>query len=241
MKFLKTAIRKTLHNFGLDIQRYTPESSPFAQLLKGLEHFGIDMVLDVGANTGQFASELRLSGFHGDIISFEPLSTAHKVLLKTSDGDSRWKVHERSAIGDFDGDIEIYLAGNSVSSSVLPMLDLHASAAVGSAYISSEKVAINKLDTIATAYLEKASNPFLKIDTQGFEWQVLDGAVAILPEFRGVLCELSLAPLYANQRLWMDIIHRLESEGFTLWALQKGFVDPRNGRSLQMDGIFFRE
>ena len=64
--------------------------------------------------------------------------------------------------------------------------------------------------------------------------------MAILPKIRGILCELSLVPLYESQRLWMDMIQRLESVGFTLWAIQKGFTDSRDGRILQIDAIFFR-
>jgi hypothetical protein len=130
--------------------------------------------------------------------------------------------------------------GNSVSSSVLPMLESHSSAAVGSAYIDSERVPIAKLDTIASRYLNQKSKLFIKIDTQGFEWQVLDGASETLKQALGVLCELSLVPLYGGQRLWRDIVDRLETEGFMLWALQRGFTDPRTGQSLQMDGIFLR-
>lgn len=99
---------------------------------------------------------------------------------------------------------------------------------------------IARLDSVANHYLTPESNLFIKIDTQGFEWQVLDGASEILQQARGVLCELSLVPLYDTQRLWRDIVDRLETEGFMLWALQKGFTDPRTGQSLQMDGIFLR-
>ena len=119
-------------------------------------------------------------------------------------------------------------------------MESHASAAPESAYVSAEKVPIFRLDTVATPYLEKARNPFLKIDTQGYEWHVLDGASAIVPRMRGVLCELSLVPLYEGQRLWLEIIRRLEHEGFTLWSIQMGFTDPRDGRTLQVDAIFFR-
>jgi hypothetical protein len=120
------------------------------------------------------------------------------------------------------------------------MMESHSSAAEDSAYVGVERVPIFKLDSVAPKYLEKSRCPFLKIDTQGFEWQVLDGARETLPRVRGVLCELSLVPLYEGQRLWMDMIQRLEAEGFTLWSIQKGFPDPRDGRTLQVDATFFR-
>jgi len=240
MNLLKALIKSAVHKIGFDLHRLTPSSNPAFQLLKALNRFDIDLVLDVGANVGQFASELRSVGYKGTLVSFEPLSAAHMALSKAAGRDPKWHVHPRGAIGDHDGEVEINIAGNSVSSSVLPMTELHSSAAEGSAYVGAESVSLHRLDSVAPAYLTKSRRPFLKIDTQGFEWQVLDGAVAILPKIRGVLCELSLVPLYESQRLWMDMIQRLESEGFTLWAIQKGFTDPRDGRTLQVDAIFFR-
>ena len=108
------------------------------------------------------------------------------------------------------------------------------------AYIGSEKVAITQLDSVVSDYITPSSRTFIKIDTQGFEWQVLDGASETLKNAQGVLCEMSLVPLYEGQKLWMEMLKRLESEGFTLWAIQRGFTDPRDGRSLQMDAIFYR-
>ena len=62
-----------------------------------------------------------------------------------------------------------------------------------------------------------------------------------LKQAKGVLCELSLVPLYHEQRLWRDIVDRLDQQGFMLWALQKGFTDPKTCQSLQMGGIFVRK
>jgi hypothetical protein len=89
--------------------------------------------------------------------------------------------------------------------------------------------------------LRDAERYFIKIDTQGFEWQVLEGASETLKNATGVLCELSLVPLYEGQRLWLEIVERLKLEGFTLWSLQQVFCDKRSGRSLQVDAIFFKE
>jgi FkbM family methyltransferase len=225
---------------GFELHRLDPSSDPAYQLLKGLDRFNVDQVFDIGANTGQFASELRSVGYKGRIVSFEPLLDAHRMLSESSARDSNWIVHQRGAIGDYDGEIELNISGNSVSSSVLPMMDTHSSAAMGSAYIDTEKVPIARLDSVAPEYLSASSRPFIKIDTQGFEWQVLDGATNILRRAKGVLCELSLLPLYEGQRLWKEMIERLEAEGFTLWFIQRGFTDPRDGRSLQVDAAFFR-
>lgn len=237
----KKLIKSLIHAVGLDIRRLSSNTNATYQTLKGLNQFGVDTVFDIGANTGEFfASELRSVGFKGRIISFEPLSDAYQKLSAVAERDKSWIVHPRCAIGDIDGYVEINIAGNSVSSSLLPMLDAHSKSAVDSAYIGKEKVPIARLDSVASAYLYGTENYFIKIDTQGFEWQVLDGGRETLAKAQGVLCELSLIPLYKGQRLWLDIIERLESEGFTLWSLQEGFTDEQNGRTMQVDAIFFR-
>ena len=237
---MKKLIKRLIHSMGYDLHRLDVSSSSEYQLYKSLKNFEIDLVLDIGANKGQFASEIRSVGYKGQIVSFEPLSDAHHKITQAAKRDEHWIVHQRGAIGDFNGEIEINISGNSVSSSVLPMTNAHSSAAQNSAYIGSEKVPIARLDSVAPKYISSTNRIFIKIDTQGFEWQVLDGASETLKNAQGVLCEISLVPLYDGQRLWMDMLQRFENEGFTLWSIQKGFTDPRDGRSLQVNAIFFR-
>jgi FkbM family methyltransferase len=240
MNGAKRLVRSLFLRAGLDLHRLTPGADPYVQLHYALRANAIDLVLDVGANTGQFASGLMEIGYNGRIVSFEPLSAAHAKLSAAAKHVPAWVVHRQCAIGDRDGETEINVAGNSVSSSVLPMTDKHATAAPGSAYVGRETVPMFRLDSVSGPYLRGAANPFLKIDTQGFEWQVLEGARATLPQIKGILCEMSLVPLYSGQRLWKDTLDKIEGAGFSLWALQTGLVDPRDGRTLQMDGIFFR-
>jgi FkbM family methyltransferase len=240
MSQAKRLVRSLFLRAGIDVHRLTPASNPYVQIHHALKTNRVDLVLDVGANTGQFASSLRAIGFAGRIVSFEPLSAAHSALVAAAKGERLWAVHSRCAIGDRDGEIEINVAGNSVSSSILPMTDTHVTAAPGSAYVGRETVPIARLDSVVETYLQGAQRPFLKIDTQGFEWQVLEGARETMPRLAGILCEMSLTPLYAGQHLWKDVLAFVEREGFALWALQTGFTDPVDGRTLQMDGLFFR-
>jgi len=237
---MKESIKRLARCFGAEIIRYPPADSSSEQLSRAFKLADANLIFDIGANEGQFSKGIREFGYKGRIVSFEPLSSARRSLEAFAFSDLSWEVHRQSAIGEHDGEIEIHIAGNSVSSSVLPMLESHSGAAVGSEYINTERVPIAKLDSVASHYLTPDSRLFIKIDTQGFEWQVLDGASETLRQARGVLCELSLIPLYEGQRLWREIVDRLESDGFMLWALQKGFTDPRTGQSLQMDGIFLK-
>lgn len=68
MNILKKFIRDTCRGFSLEIRRYSPSASPTAQIVSSLKHFGIDLVIDVGANQGQFASEIRSGGFKSKIV-----------------------------------------------------------------------------------------------------------------------------------------------------------------------------
>jgi FkbM family methyltransferase len=240
MKMMKKLVRNLVRSAGYEIRRNGPESNPIYPLVRSLEHFGIDLVFDVGANAGQFGSRLREAGYRGAIVSFEPLANEHARLSALAQGDPNWHVHERGALGDRDGTVTMNVAGNSVSSSVLPMLELHSSIAKQSAYVGTQTVPIFQLDTVAAQYLRESHRAFLKIDAQGYEWEVLNGAKNLLPNLKGILCELSLAPLYEGQHLWMDVIQRLEQVGFDVWSFRKGFSDPHTGRTLQVDAAFFR-
>jgi len=238
---IKKNLRFLIRLIGWELHRLKPSSDPTAQLLAALNQARINTVFDIGANIGQFTSDLFSLGFDGKVISFEPLEEAHAQLSSSAKSNINWFVNPRTAVGDRDGETVINVAGNSVSSSILPMLDKHFSAAPASAYTAIQKTSLIRLDSVASQYLNEDSRLFIKVDTQGFEWQVLSGAPETLKQAQGVLLELSLVPLYEGQHLWLETIARIEAEGFTLWSLQQGFTDPRSGRTLQIDAIFLRQ
>jgi FkbM family methyltransferase len=233
-------IKRALRRFGFDIVRFRPSSTDTAKLAALLRHADIDLVLDVGANEGQYALDLLDGGFGGRVVSFEPLRQAHARLSQAAAGQPRWTVHERCAIGEHDGEVQIHIAGNSVSSSIRPMLEQHAQSAPESRYVGTESVPLKRLDDIAAPYLAGSRNVYLKVDTQGYEGAVLRGAPALLRQARAVQLELSLVPLYEGQELWQHFLTLMQAEGFELWTLLPGFVDPASGRTLQFDGVFLR-
>jgi FkbM family methyltransferase len=202
-----------------------------------LEHLGVDLVLDVGANIGQFGGDVRAFGYTGDMVSYEPMREAFTQLEGAAAGDPRW-TPVRSAIGAEAGELELHIAGNSISSSLLPMADRHADIAPLSVYVGAEKVPVERLDAIAAEAVTAATAPFLKIDTQGYESLVLDGAEGILDQLVGIELELSLVTLYEGQALMGEMVERMGDAGFGLWALSPGLVDTNAGQTLQMDGIF---
>lgn len=238
---LKRFVRKSIRSAGWDVKRFDPLSSEATQLARQLAVHQIDVVFDVGANTGQFAERLRDAGFPGRIVSFEPSTAAHSTLSQHARRDAKWTIAPRMALGDHDGTITLNLAGNSASSSVLPMLPSHATAAPESRYIGSETVDLRTLDSVSTGFVTKTERIFLKLDVQGFEYQVLQGAEQFLNRVAGIQIELSLVPLYDGEHLFDPMLHDLEACGYELWSVVPGFVDPATSRLLQLDAIFFRK
>jgi FkbM family methyltransferase len=232
---LKARARSAAHAFGFDIHKSQDRrASALFSLL------GIDLLIDIGANRGQYALSRRASGYKGEILSFEPLSTAHATLLALARNDPHWTIADRVAVGDRSGEIEINLAQNSASSSVLPMLDAHLAAAPNSRYIGKETVPLRRLDDLLLPAVD-GRKIFLKLDVQGFEGFVLNGAEQILRKALALQLEMSLLPLYQGEILMPEMCHFLHEKRFALWDLEPGFRDPTTGRLLQVDAVFTRQ
>lgn len=234
MSLVKDAVWRMFQHFGISISM-NGKSAPSALL-----HHGIDVLFDVGANTGQYASEQRKAGFKNRIVSFEPLSEAYATLSTKATADPHWTLHDRCAVGAFEGSGKINISKNSYSSSLLPMLAQHADAAPDSVYVGSESVEIITLDSVFTAYCEPPQRAFLKIDTQGFEREVLAGANESLEHIVGVELEMSIIGLYESQSLYDHFFEFFRQRGFILWSIRPGLSDHRTGQLLQFDGIFVR-
>lgn len=235
---LKHWMRKQLWKAGLDIVEYRPDLHPLARRRRLLERAGIDAVLDVGANAGQFAAELRADfGWRGRIVSFEPLTATHAVLAARAAADGRWDVHPY-ALGDVDGSAQIAVAGNSYSSSLLEMLPAHLAAAPESACVGHETVQTRRLDSVIDTVCPAPARLYLKLDVQGFERQVLAGAQATLARVRALQVEMSLTPLYAGAASFVELHALLEARGFVVFALEPGFARRDSGQLLQVDGLY---
>ena len=229
-----------LHRVGFELRRFSVEQSENARFISMLRTHNVNLIFDVGANAGQFGVLLREIGFDGKIVSFEPLSDARESLQNISRNDPMWQIALQTAIGEENGEIEIQIAGNSQSSSVLDMLDTHVRAAPDSKYIGKEKVALRTLDSIAPDYMDSNSIAFIKIDTQGYETQVMNGAKKLMSQIVGLQVEISLVPLYKGQCLFDEMLKKLKNDGFELWSISTVFSDPNTAQLLQVDATFFR-
>jgi FkbM family methyltransferase len=232
-------IRSITNPIGYDIVKYKT-SHPAHIVLSHLNINDIKTVLDVGANAGQYSYELRKAGYRGRIISFEPVSEAYQRLLANTKKDSDWQSFN-FALGDTNGKTSINISGHSPSSSLLPMTSIHNDAAPGSEYKSEEEIEIRTLDAIFDNLRISGENVFLKVDTQGYEKKVLDGAVNSLSGISGIQLELSAVELYEGEENYYSLCRFLEERNFHLVRVIPGFSNKKTGEMLQFDAIFFRK
>jgi FkbM family methyltransferase len=165
-------------------------------------------------------------------VSFEPLATSYERLRENTKGDPQWTVRNL-ALGSEPGEATIHVASNDNSSSLLPMLDAHRAAAPSIDYVAEQTV------TVAAEEARSAQHPFLKIDTQGFEREVLAGGKETVERCVGLQLELSFVQLYDGGMLVDEAIRWAYEQGFHLVGIEQGYAAP-GGEILQVDGVFVR-
>ena len=239
-KYIKTRIQALFYEKGIIIQKKTPLNSEEKLLSFLLGEHQIDLVLDIGANKGQFAMELLKSGFAGNVVSFEPLPETFKELQANAKKYPRWKV-ENLAVGNQTGSITINVSANTESSSVLAMLDRHSDLAPESKYVKSLSVPIITLDKYVANEMLICKNVFLKIDVQGFEESVLIGAATTLQNVKLLQLEISFTPLYQNSTVYYTMMEKIEKMGFSFFSLQPAFTDYKTGQIFQIDAIYIKQ
>ena len=240
--FAKYTLRRFIRATGYDIVKWHTIPVDIAARKRLLDGFGIDVILDVGANAGQFALSLRESmGYRGEIVSFEPLPDAFADLRRLADQDPAWQARN-VALGEADGELKLNVSMNRVSSSFLAIRETSTSVEPESAYETECVVTVRSLDSLLPQLdaVKGDSRVMLKLDTQGFESRVIAGAKESLSRMRLVQMEMSLVRLYDDEVLFLDMCNLMRKLGFDLIALDPGFADVATGRLLQVDGLFTR-
>jgi FkbM family methyltransferase len=232
-------IRSVLNPIGYDIVKYKTSWPPHI-VMDHLIMNNIRTVLDVGANTGQYSQGLRKAGYKGRIISFEPASQAYHDLKMRALRDKDWQTFN-FALGESDGFSSIHISRHSPSSSILPMTSLHLDASPGSEYTNDERIEVKALDSIYSSLGIRDENVFLKIDTQGYEKKVLNGALVSLSSIRGIQLELSANELYEGEEIYYSICKFVEEKNFRLVRIIPGFAHKGTHEMLQFDALFFRK
>ncbi len=230
-------INQFIHKIGFDIRRFPTRDQ--RMLLQYLQGHQVNDCFDIGANTGQFGKLIRSLNFKGKIYSFEPQSKAFETLNKTASGDSQWEVYN-IGLGNTDGKSIINISKNSVSSSILEINKFLVETIPETQYISNEEIKVNRLDTFLKDINFKKKF-FLKIDAQGFESKILEGAEGCFNDIYALQLEIPCVSLYDGEKLFDEMKDFIESKGFYLSSLESSLVDPKNGRLLEVETIFLRE
>lgn len=230
----KSKIKNFLLRHGYEVSRSVDQLSIFNE-------FNVDVVFDIGANAGQFGQMLRARGYKGKIVSFEPLSSAHNRLLDIANDDKSWHVHPRAAVGSSSQKMSINIANNSQSSSIKKMLDLHVLYAPDSSIVGTEEVDVITLDECYYEYASSSDFSYLKVDTQGYEMEVLKGAKNTLDHIDLLEMEMSVAELYEDSSSFMELFEFALNNDFILWGLSPAFIDSSSKRLLQFDAVFARK
>lgn len=234
---MKMFILNSLNKLGLVVRAYSPKNHKKAMLQYVLDAFNIDCVLDVGANTGQYGMELLEMNYRGHILSFEPLSNAYSQLNDRSSSHTKWEA-VNAALGSEEGESEIHVSENLVSSSLLEIEEQHIEAAPTSRLIDKEVIQVLPAAQFIGKFEEK--NILLKIDTQGFEMEVLKGAGDSLNKVVALELELSFQELYKGGPKAWDVMKYLDDKGFELYNLFEEFTDSRH-KLLQSNAFFINK
>jgi FkbM family methyltransferase len=230
IQYFMNALGYEVHDLSLSAPR---------RKLKMMQRLGINFVVDVGANVGEYSAGLRRSGYKGRIWSYEPLHGVFGLLEKAAAADDMWKTIN-CGCGATAGSAMINVAKNSESSSLLPMLPAHVASGPEAQYISQETISLCSLDDDVMSSLSASDNLWLKIDAQGYEAEVLRGATLLMPRVSALEIELSLVPLYQGQLLIGEMIAMLYQLGFRLVSVapKPVFCEPETGYTLQIDATF---
>jgi len=231
---IKTFINNFFRLFGVEIKR-TPQYKPY-EWLKGMN---IRTILDIGANTGQFALRIHKILPDAQIYSFEPLSDCFEELKRNLSNVPKFQCFNY-ALGNETRKHVIYHNDFSLSSSLLPMEQLHKDAFPYTKNAKEEVIEVRGLDTIAES-LELADNILIKIDVQGFEDKVILGGEKTIKRAKILIVEISFETLYHGQLLFDGIHSMLKSRGFVFKGCEESLRNPNDGRILQSDGIFVRD
>lgn len=240
--FLRTALKalqKGALKFGVDVRRFNPVVSAPHRRAVILRSLGVTHTIDVGANVGQYGSELRNLGFDGEIISFEPMPREFALLTEASNRDDNWTPMQL-AVSNFDGDTTFHVTTNSVASSLLSPVKSKISDDIDTRVAQKIDVTVRRLDGLILPKLPKQAKVFLKVDAQGSEMDVLEGAVSPLERCVAVELEVSVLPLYEGQVSGLALLDYMQQRGWTAVSFNAECVHPKTMMVLQNDVLFVR-
>lgn len=246
LRKIRRGINPFLSRFGymiVDLRKDIPAGfllpGHVASLLKQLD---INCVIDVGANRGQYGSMLRRAGYGGRLVSFEPVSESFRFLSARAAGDCEWRVI-RAALGSSAGtkDIKVYAASDL--SSFLDTSAEASAALLDTECVRIESVSVTTLDQVlpeATACLDEP-RLFLKLDTQGWDLEVMRGATSALRHVCAVQSEISVNALYREMPSYDEALGFYRRLGFRPTGFFPVAHHKQDGTALEFDAVMVRD
>ncbi len=220
-KKLLTKLSRLIESMGYTVlPHWRVDRQPLARHLRALfDRYRVDAVFDVGGNLGQYHDLLRDEvAFSGWIFSFEPVRKYAEHLKKRSANEHNWRVFE-FALGSAEGSAEIHVTKSPGLNSFLePRTDVNTEFWQADAVSGKEVVSIRRLDQIFSALQEDCGfhSPYLKLDTQGFDLEVLKGGLSSLAAIPALQVEAAIRPLYKGMPTYQDILQYTSQAGFEL-------------------------
>lgn len=209
-----SAIRRAGRRAGVNIQRFPHPDERAGHLALLFRRHGVDCVLDVGANRGQFGTMLRRAGYRGRIVSFEPVPEAFASLQRAARARPPWDAR-RLALGAHPGFRTLNVTVSTSVSSFLSPTAAYQKRYAGGVVARTEEVELHRLDDIFDELTCRSKRVFLKIDTQGYDLEVIEGAAGCLHRVVGIQTELSVLPIYEGMSGYLTALSIIADLGFT--------------------------
>ena len=228
----RRAVRIALRAVGLERIR----QPTFVDVMRKLD---IDTVIDVGANAGQYVSDIRELGYRGRIVSFEPIREVYERLCSAARSDKLWDVHN-FALGEKAGEQRINVSEDTVFSSFKSPDAYLTQTFTASNPVRTEAVVMIRLEDFLNDHPELGRSTYLKVDTQGFELEVLKGAGPWLSRIKALQLELPMRRLYDDQPTWVAMVEWLAGKGFQVAMAKENNYDRTTMSLLELDVVFVR-
>jgi len=238
---MKDLVRRGATLVGCQIGRLPGIELLSAHLATVFARLKINCLLDVGAHVGQYGRFVRNLGYRGYILSFEPILANFTLLEQRRGGDQKWSAR-RLALGHREGIVPINVTHITQFSSFLLPSDYSKDQFGRSSEVDrTEMVEMQRLDNILEDGIGSVKDPriFLKLDTQGYDLKVLEGAGVYLEHVLALQSELAVKPIYEGMTGYLEAISSLNKMGFELTGLFPVLRDEEL-RIVEFDSVMIR-
>lgn len=206
------------------------------------EALQISLVIDVGANIGQYAGVYlrEWTGYRGNIVSFEPVGASYEYCASQARFDDKWTV-EHLGLSDTASTLRIYVPdGASDLSSIHPLTSTGLSMTSGRT-LATEEVQVRRLDDVIGDHATLEDRIALKIDVQGHEAAVLRGGRVALQRVALLECEMPLVALYEDQESFLGLLTEIDQAGFVPVGMRSNYIEPVRGVAVDADFFFVQK